>query len=38
VWAFRWSVIILGMITLAASWVFSRLRDTRVGKVTDAAA
>jgi uncharacterized BrkB/YihY/UPF0761 family membrane protein len=30
IWAFRWSVIVLGLITLAASWVFSRLRDTRV--------
>lgn len=29
--AFRWSVVILGMITLAASWIFSRLRDTRPG-------
>jgi MFS family permease len=27
--AFRWSVIVLGMVTLAASWVFSRLRETR---------
>jgi len=36
--AFRWSVIVLGMITLAASWIFSRLRDTRVATVTDAAA
>jgi EmrB/QacA subfamily drug resistance transporter len=38
VWAFRWSVIVLGMITLAASWIFSRLRETRVGKVADATA
>jgi EmrB/QacA subfamily drug resistance transporter len=38
VWAFRWSVIVLGMITLAASWIFSRLRETRVGKVVDATA
>jgi len=29
VWAFRWSVIVLGMITLAASWIFGRLRDPR---------
>ncbi|SEO54036.1 drug resistance transporter, EmrB/QacA subfamily [Luteibacter sp. UNC138MFCol5.1] len=29
VWAFRWSVIVMGMITLAASWIFGRLRDTR---------
>ncbi|WP_413623447.1 MFS transporter [Luteibacter sp. Lutesp34] len=29
VWAFRWSVIVLGMVTLAASWIFSRLRDPR---------
>jgi len=29
VWAFRWSVIVMGLITLAASWVFSLLRDTR---------
>jgi EmrB/QacA subfamily drug resistance transporter len=33
--AFRWSVIVLGLITLAASWIFSRLRETRVGKVAD---
>ena len=38
VWAFRWSVIVLGMITLAASLIFSRLRETRVGKVVDATA
>ncbi|UPG92912.1 MFS transporter [Luteibacter aegosomatissinici] len=37
VWAFRWSVIVLGLITLAASWVFSRLRDTRApSTATDA--
>ncbi len=36
--AFRWSVIVLGLITLAASWIFSRLRETRAGKVPDAAA
>ncbi|TCV97575.1 EmrB/QacA subfamily drug resistance transporter [Luteibacter rhizovicinus] len=29
IWAFRYSVVILGMVTLAASWVFSRLRETR---------
>jgi len=29
VWAFRWSVIVLGLVTLAASWIFSRLGDTR---------
>ncbi|APG06671.1 MFS transporter [Luteibacter rhizovicinus DSM 16549] len=38
VWAFRWSVVVLGMITLAASWIFSRLRETRAGKVVDATA
>lgn len=27
--AFHWSVVVLGVITLAASWVFSRLRDPR---------
>jgi predicted MFS family arabinose efflux permease len=27
--AFRGSVIVLGMVTLAASWIFSRLRDPR---------
>lgn len=27
--AFRWSVVVLGMVTLAGSWVFSRLRETR---------
>ena len=27
--AFRWSVLVLGMITLAASWIFGRLRDAR---------
>lgn len=37
VWAFRWSVIVLGLITLAASWVFSRLRDTREPRVATAA-
>ncbi|MGN6479736.1 MFS transporter [Luteibacter sp.] len=37
VWAFRWSVIVLGLITLAASWVFSRLRDTREPQVASAA-
>ena len=34
VWAFRWSVIVLGLITLAASWIFGRLRETRPGKAT----
>jgi EmrB/QacA subfamily drug resistance transporter len=29
VWAFRWAVIILGLVTLAASWIFSRLHDPR---------
>jgi EmrB/QacA subfamily drug resistance transporter len=29
VWAFRWSVIVLGLITLSASWIFSRLHDPR---------
>ncbi|HVI56361.1 MAG TPA: MFS transporter [Luteibacter sp.] len=38
VWAFRWSVIVLGMVTLAASWIFSRLRETRAGKVADVTA
>ncbi|QWT21202.1 MFS transporter [Bacillus sp. NP157] len=37
VWAFRWSVIVLGLITLAASWIFSRLRDTREPAVANAA-
>jgi len=27
--AFHWSVVVLGLITLAASWIFSRLRDPR---------
>ncbi|MBB3228374.1 EmrB/QacA subfamily drug resistance transporter [Luteibacter sp. Sphag1AF] len=34
VWAFRYSVIILGVVTLCASWVFSRLRDTRAQLAT----
>ncbi|WP_426287764.1 MFS transporter [Luteibacter sp. E-22] len=35
VWAFRWSVIVLGLITLAASWIFGRLRDTRSAKAAE---
>lgn len=31
--AFRWSVIVLGVITLAASWIFGQLRETRAGKM-----
>ncbi|NID14455.1 MFS transporter [Luteibacter yeojuensis] len=33
VWAFRWSVIVLGMVTLAGSWIFGRLRETRPATV-----
>lgn len=33
VWAFRWAVISLGLITLAASGIFARLRDTRSAPV-----
>ncbi|HEY4294019.1 MFS transporter [Luteibacter sp.] len=33
VWAFRWSVIVLGMVTLAGSWIFGRLHDTRPASV-----
>jgi EmrB/QacA subfamily drug resistance transporter len=33
VWAFRWSVIVLGMVTLAASWIFGRLHEARPAKV-----
>jgi EmrB/QacA subfamily drug resistance transporter len=29
VWAFRYAVIVLGLVTLAGSWVFSRLRKER---------
>jgi EmrB/QacA subfamily drug resistance transporter len=29
VWAFRYSVIVLGLVTLFSSWIFSRLRDDR---------
>jgi MFS family permease len=35
VWAFRWSVIVLGLITMAASWIFSRLRDPRATPAAD---
>lgn len=35
VWAFRWSVIVLGLITLAASWIFSRLRGPRATPAAD---
>jgi EmrB/QacA subfamily drug resistance transporter len=35
VWAFRYSVIILGAVTLAASWIFSRLRKDRSASPVD---
>jgi EmrB/QacA subfamily drug resistance transporter len=37
VWAFRWSVIVLGMITLAASWIFGQLRETRPARAAESA-